>query len=89
MELKNKVFSHLKKLKRGEITTYKELADKFNSHPRAIAKIIYSNKDKTVPCFKVIKSNGEIGGYNNLLGKSKKKLLEMEGIKIVNGKIIN
>ena len=75
-KLKNKIFSYLKTLKKGETTTYKFLADKFNSHPRAVAQILKSNKDKSVPCYKVIKSNGELGDYNNLLGKSKKYLIE-------------
>ncbi len=75
-ELKQKIFSYLKTLKKGETTTYKFLAEKFNSPPRAVAQILKSNKDKSVPCYKVIKSNGEIGGYNNLLGKSKKFLIE-------------
>ena len=79
-ELNQKIFSYLKTLKKGEITTYKTLAIKFNSHPRAVAKILSSNKDKSVPCYKVIKSDGKIGGYNGLLGKSKEKLLRNDGV---------
>ena len=78
-ELKERVSSHLKNLKKGQIVTYKQLAEKFNSHPRAIAKIVSSNKDKSVPCYKVIRSDGKIGGYNGLLGKSKEELLRQEG----------
>lgn len=79
-ELKEEIFSFLKTLRRGEVVTYKELAEKFNSHPRAVAKIVASNRDKSVPCFRVVRSDGKIGGYNGLLGKSKKELLESEGI---------
>jgi len=78
--LKQNIFNYLKTLKKGEITTYKELAKKFNSHPRIVARILSSNKDKSVPCYKVIKSNGDLGGYNNLLCKSKKELLREEGV---------
>ena len=78
--LNQKIFSYLKNLKKGKITTYKALAEKFNSHPRAIARILSSNKDKDVPCYKVIRSDGKIGGYNGLLGKSKKELLKKEGV---------
>lgn len=74
--LKQKIFSYLRTLKKGETTTYKFLAQKFNSHPRAVAQILKSNKDKTVPCYKVIRSNGKLGVYNGLLGKSKKYLIE-------------
>lgn len=76
MELRQKVFCYIKSLGKGEITTYKALAEKFNSHPRAIAKILFSNKDKSVPCYKAIRSDGKIGGYNGLLGKSKEELLK-------------
>ncbi len=75
---KQKIFSYLKKLPRGKITTYKFLAEKFNSSPRAVGAILRSNKDKSVPCYKVIRSDGKLGGYNGLLGKSKKELLRRE-----------
>jgi O-6-methylguanine DNA methyltransferase len=81
-ELKQKIFNYVKNLKKGEITTYKKIAKEFNSSPRAIAKILASNKDKFIPCYKVIKSNGNLGSYNNLLGKSKKELLKKEGFYI-------
>ncbi len=74
--LRKKIFDYLRNLKQGEITTYKFLAEKFNSHPRAIAKILSSNRDKSVPCYRVIRSDGKLGGYNGLLGKSKKELLK-------------
>ena len=37
------------------------------------------NQDKTVPCHRVIRSDGSIGPYNGLQGPSKQKLLEAEG----------
>ena len=77
LKLRTKINSYLRKLPRGRVATYKELAVKFNSHPRAVARILASNKDKNVPCYKVIRSNGKIGGYNGLLGKSKKELLNI------------
>lgn len=76
MELNQKIFSYLKTLKKGKNTTYKFLAEKFNTSSRAVGKILNSNKDKTVPCYKVIRSDGKFGGYNGLLGKSKKFLIE-------------
>ena len=76
LELKQKIFSYLKKLPKEKITTYKFLAEKFKTSPRAVGQILKSNKDKFIPCYKVIKSNGDLGGYNRLLGKSKKELLK-------------
>lgn len=80
LNLNQKIFSYLRKLPRGKITTYKFLAEKFGTSPRAVGAILRSNRDKSVPCYKVIRSDGKLGGYNGLLGKSKKKLLEKEGI---------
>jgi len=48
----------------------------FESHPRAVARILSSNSDKSVPCYRVIRSDGKLGGYNGLLGKSKEELLK-------------
>lgn len=79
-KLKQKIFLYVKKLPRGKITTYKFLANKFNTSPRAVGKIMKSNKDKSIPCYKVIRSDGKLGGYSGLLGKSKKELLKKEGI---------
>lgn len=76
--LREQINSYLKTLKKGETTTYKALALKVNSHPRTIAMILKSNKDKKVPCYKVIMSNGKLGGYNDLLGKSKEELLNLK-----------
>ena len=78
MELRNKINNFLRKLPKGKLVSYKFLAEKFNSHPRGVGKILATNKDKTVPCYKVVKSNGELGGYNWLHGESKKKLIEKE-----------
>lgn len=74
-ELKQKIFSYLKKLPKKKIVTYKFLAEKFGTSPRAVGQILKSNKDKSVPCYKVIRSDGKLGGYNGLLGKSKKEVL--------------
>ncbi len=77
-ELKKQISTYLKTLKRGETVTYKFLAQKFGMSPRAVGQILKSNKDKSVPCYKVIRSDGKPGGYNGLLGKSKKRLLKNE-----------
>jgi alkylated DNA nucleotide flippase Atl1 len=72
---KKDMFKFLKLLKQNQVITYNALAKMFNSSPRGVAKILSLNKDKKVPCYRVIKSNGELGGYNNLLKKSKSELL--------------
>ena len=86
--LKESIFDYLKKLPKRKKISDKFLAEKFNSHPRAVAKILSCNKDKSVHCYKVIKNNRELGGYNFLLEKSKQELLKSEGIKIKKGLVV-
>jgi len=77
---KQKIFNYIKTLPKGKFTTYKFLAKKFHTSPRAVGQMLKFNKDKSVPCYKVIKSNKKLGGYNGLLEKSKEELLKKEGI---------
>ena len=71
----------------GKVTTYKALAKVFNTSPRVIGRIMKENKDLIViPCHRVIKSNGDLGGYS--LGVHfKRKLLSLEGVKFRNSKV--
>jgi len=46
---------------------------------RAVGTIMARNTDKTVPCHRVIRGDGKIGGYNSLQGPSKRELLVREG----------
>jgi len=69
-------------MKEKRLYTYKELAEKLNVHPRKVGRILNKNPFLIlIPCHRVIKSNGEIGGY--VLGvEVKKKLLDCEGLRI-------
>lgn len=46
---------------------------------RAVGNIMAGNTDKTVPCHRVIRADGTIGGYNRINGPSKETLLREEG----------
>ena len=85
----HKALLMLKKIPRGKVTTYKELARVTKTSPRAIGMIMKTNPDpKGCPCYKVVKSDGKIGGYSGAGGvRGKTRLLEEDGIKIVDGKI--
>ena len=79
-----KVWKEITKIPKGKTTTYKEIA--FNiGHPnsaRAVANACGSNPNPiSVPCHRVIRSDGRIGGYSGPGGINKKiKLLEIENI---------
>ena len=77
---KQKVFKIVKKIPRGKVLTYKEVAEKAGKPRawRAVGNILAKNKKPTIPCHRVIRSDGEIGGYNK--GRRKKReLLKKEG----------
>lgn len=87
--IKEKVLELTKKISKGKVTTYGELAIAIGKPKayRLIGKILSSNPyPNSIPCFKVVKSNGGIGGYS--LGvREKIKRLEREGIEVKNGKV--
>ena len=68
----------------GQTRSYKEIAIQIGkpSASRAVANAIGKNPcAPQIPCHRVIKSNGELGGYSAKGGiKRKKKLLKLEVI---------
>ncbi|MEK6840792.1 MAG: MGMT family protein [Nanoarchaeota archaeon] len=83
-----KCYEVLKKVPRGKVVTYKEIARVLRSRAyRAVGSAMNKNPySPRVPCHRVVCSNGEVGGFAS--GTRKKIfMLRREGIKIVNGKI--
>ena len=77
---KEKVYSIAKKIPKGKVLTYKEVARRAENPraSRAVGNILHRNKDPKIPCHRVIRSDGKIGGYNHLLKKSKADILKEE-----------
>jgi len=79
-----KVWKYLKKIPRGSIKTYSEVAKAIGMPlaVRAVANAIGKNPyPPKIPCHRVIRSDGSLGGYSGVGGvKTKKKLLKKEGI---------
>ena len=78
--IQKKVWSELRKIKLGQTKTYGEIAKKYKLSPRHVGKICGQNKLLlAIPCHRVIRSNGNLGGFSSVGGVSlKKKLLEFE-----------
>ncbi|MFA5855910.1 MAG: MGMT family protein [Candidatus Pacearchaeota archaeon] len=78
----------LKKVPKGKVVTYKWIAEKLGSKAfRAVGNSMNKNPNiLEVPCHRVVKSDGRVGGYAKGI-KEKIKMLEKEGVIIVNGKI--
>ena len=78
------VWNYLKKIPRGKVKTYSQVA-KCIGKPlavRAVANAIAKNPyAPKIPCHRVIRSDGSLGGYSGKGGvKIKKLLLKKEGI---------
>ncbi len=92
----SKIYSLLKKVPKGKVTTYKILAEKLGTKAyRAVGQAMRCNPyAPRVPCHRVVKSDGSIGGFMGKMNskskevKKKIKMLEKEGIKIKNNKIV-
>lgn len=75
-----KVYSVVRKIPKGQVLTYKEVARLAGSPRafRAVGNILNKNYDNNIPCHRVVKSNGDTGGYNR--GRNNKiRLLKREG----------
>ena len=79
-KIQKKVWAELRKIKPGQTITYGEIAKKFKLSPRHVGKICSQNKLLLiVPCHRVIKTDGTLGGFTSVGGvKLKKKLLDFE-----------
>ena len=87
----DKVWQTLKRVPRGKVTTYKVLAKAIGQPraSRAVGNALHNNPwAPQVPCHRVVKSNGQIGGYRSGV-KKKIALLNSEGVKVKNGKVVN
>ena len=95
MKFNERVWNLLKKIPRGRVTTYKQLARALNTRAyRAVGNACRRNPyAPQVPCHRVVKTGGLIGGFGGKMsGKNIKKktaLLKKEGVHVHNGKIVN
>jgi O-6-methylguanine DNA methyltransferase len=88
-KFKNKVYKVVRNISCGNVLTYKEVA-RLAGSPfawRAVGNILNKNKDPKVPCHRVIRSDGKVGGYRKGT-KKKTSLLKKENIIIKNGRVI-
>ncbi len=79
----------IKKIPRGKVSTYGEIARILKTGPRAVGNALHKNPHLIkIPCHRVVKSDGSLGGYVGG-GEKKMGLLKKEGILFKKNKIIN
>jgi methylated-DNA-[protein]-cysteine S-methyltransferase len=90
-----RVWNKMKKIPRGKVTTYKQLARAMNTKAyRAVGNACRRNPHAPeVPCHRVVKTDGTIGGFggkikgNNI--KRKIAMLKKEGVRVENIKVVD
>ena len=69
---------------KGSVMTYKEVAIAAGNPKaaRAVAMLMSRNYDPAIPCHRVIRTDGGLGGYNRGGIEKKREILLAEGAKI-------
>jgi O-6-methylguanine DNA methyltransferase len=91
MDFRDKVYAFVRRVPRGKVTTYQAIARALgNAHlARAVGNALNKNRDFAhIPCHRVVRSDGKIGGY--VFGTAAKmKKLAREGVVIQKGRVAN
>lgn len=82
MTFKEKVLAIVKTIKRGEVRTYGSVAKQAGNAKaaRAVGNIMSKNYDKAIPCHRVVRADGSVGGYNRGGSVEKEKRLNDEKV---------
>ena len=72
---KKKVFAIVRRISKGKTLTYGEVARRAGNAgaARAVGAVLKTNYDPNIPCHRVIRSDGTLGGYNR--GVERKRTL--------------
>ena len=71
-----KVFAVVSRIPKGKVLTYKEVAE-LAGNPRAsraVGAILHTNYDPKIPCHRVVRSDGKLGGYNRGVSDKARRL---------------
>jgi len=84
MSFKEKIYKIVRKIPKGKVLTYKEVAKRAGRPKayRAVGNILNKNMDSKVSCHRVIRSDGRIGGYR-YGSRSKARILKKEGYSLL------
>ena len=82
--MKDNVYAIVSKIPKGKVATYSQIAKLAGNQKasRAVGMCMKNNPDiNTIPCHRIVGSNGALIGYSGKGGiKTKKQLLQKEGV---------
>lgn len=88
MNLSEKIYSAVRLIPRGRVATYADIA-RAVGRPRAwrhVGNILNKNRDRRIPCHRVVRSDGLVGGFGFPSGSQGKiRRLAEEGVRVKNG----
>lgn len=86
-----RIYNAVKKIPKGRVATYGQVAELAGNKKmsRAVGNALHKNPDpEGIPCYRVVNSKGELSGEFAFGGAgAQAKLLEADGIEVVNGKV--
>lgn len=86
-----RIYEAVKKIPRGRVATYGQIAMLAGNKNmcRAVGNALHKNPNPDdIPCYRVVNSKGELSGEFAFGGiGAQQKLLEADGIEVVNGKV--
>jgi len=92
LNFRESVLNIVKQIPKGKLMTYGEIARELTGSvhaARAVGQAVAANPyPVVVPCHRVVRSDGDIGGYSSGVEK-KIRLLSAEGVEIREGKVVN
>jgi len=72
----------------GRVTSYSSISRVLGVHPRLVAYALKRNENPiAIPCHRVVEASGKLGGYSRGGAEVKKRLLELEGVVLRNGRV--
>jgi len=83
----DRIRKKVKEIPKGKVSTYAIIAEAAGNPKaaRAAGTVLRRNKDLSVPCHRVVNSDGRVGKYNGILRETKEDLLKKEGVNIIGG----
>ena len=86
-----RIYEAVKKIPKGHVATYGQIAEMAGNPrmSRAVGNALHKNPDPLhIPCFRVVKSKGELAGaFAFGGGKAQEELLREDGVEVVDGKV--
>lgn len=86
-----RIYEAVKKIPKGKVATYGQIAELAGDKKmaRAVGNALHKNPDPdSIPCYRVVNARGELAGEFAFGGAgAQTKLLEADGIEVVNGKV--